>query len=150
MIIPLTSTPRCVILGGGGHARVLIDCLRSREQAHGLAILDSDQSLWGKSIQTIPILGGDELLETLTSQGCKNFIVGTGSTGSTEIRRRLFERARAAGLEPLTVLHRSAIIGTDVIIGEGCQILPGAIINTGASLGCNVIVNTGAIIEHVR
>jgi sugar O-acyltransferase (sialic acid O-acetyltransferase NeuD family) len=145
---PINQTPRCVILGGGGHARVLIDCLRSRRQAENLAILDADSSRWGTSILNVPVLGGDDLLETMASQGCENFVVGTGSTASTHVRRVLFERGKAAGLQPLTVLHASAIVAMDVEVGAGSQVLAGAIINTGARVGLNVIVNTGAIVEH--
>ncbi len=144
----LTQTPECIIFGGGGHARVLIDCLRRGGNAPRLAILDRNAELWGTYIMDTPVIGGEETLPAIVTAGCRNFIVGVGSTRASNLRRALFEIGLAAGLESLTVMHESAIIARDVKVGSGCQILAGAIINTGARLGCNVIVNTGAIVEH--
>jgi sugar O-acyltransferase (sialic acid O-acetyltransferase NeuD family) len=138
-------TIHCLILGAGGHARVLIDALRRQAPLVGYALLDADPKLWTTLIMDIPIIGGDEYLTRLDAE---YFIVGAGSTGSTAIRRRLFEQAIAAGLTPQSVIHDRALIAEGAMIGPGAQILAGAIVNTGAELGRNVLVNTGAIVEH--
>ena len=52
----------CVILGGGGHARVLIDSLKASGIGVPYAVLDSNRSLWGKTVLDVPVVGGDELL----------------------------------------------------------------------------------------
>jgi sugar O-acyltransferase (sialic acid O-acetyltransferase NeuD family) len=138
-------TIHCLILGAGGHARVLIDALRRQAPLVGYALLDADPKLWTTLIMDVPIIGGDEYLTRLDAE---YFIVGVGSTGSTAIRRRLFEQAIAAGLRPQSVIHDRALIAEGAMIGPGAQILAGAIVNTGAELGRNVLVNTGAIVEH--
>jgi UDP-perosamine 4-acetyltransferase len=148
---PATAKPdlsRCVILGGGGHARVLIDCIRESDLAEIEGVLDPDSSLHGQKVLDVPVLGGDELLGGMASGGVTHFVVGLGGVGDNGPRRRLFELGCSCRLIPLTVRHPSAIVSRWASIGTGCQLLPGIIVNACAVLGKNVIVNSGAIVEH--
>jgi sugar O-acyltransferase (sialic acid O-acetyltransferase NeuD family) len=138
----------CVILGGGGHAQVLVDSMQLSGAAIPHAILDGDRSRRGQTILGVPILGGDDLLPELVSRGVNCFTVGLGGIGDNRPRQRLFELGLSYGLEPLTVIHPTAICSQWVEIGSGSQVFPGSIINAGAKLGRNVIVNSGAIVEH--
>ena len=138
----------CVILGAGGHTRVLIDCLQFSADINLAGILDPNPALTGTSIYGIPVLGGDELLSQMSTHGVEYFMIGVGGTGNNHPRQKLFELASEQGLKPLTVQHPTAIVSANAIIGDGCQLLPGCIINAGARLGLNVIVNSGAIVEH--
>jgi len=138
----------CVILGGGGHSQVLIDCIISRGDVRIEGILDTDPNRWGQIVMGVPILGGDDLLKEMPSRGVKFFSVGVGSIGDTRHRQHLYEIGLKSGLEPLTVIHSFAILSPWANAGPGCQIFPGSIVNAGAVLKCNVIVNSGAIVEH--
>lgn len=138
----------CVILGGGGHARVLIDSLSMSGAARPHAILDRDRSLWGQDLMGVPILGGDELLRQVAQEGVTRFVVGVGAVSDNQVRRRLFELGLAHGLTPLTVCHPSAVRSSWAQVGAGSVLYPAAVVNAGALLGVNVIVNTGAIVEH--
>lgn len=138
----------CVILGGGGHARVLVDSIACMGGVHVQAILDSDRSLWGTTCFGVPVAGGDDLLPELAANGVNSFVVGVGGVGDNRPRQRLFELGLARGLKPVTVRHPSAICSRWAAVGAGCQLLPGSIVNAGAELGENVIVNSGAIVEH--
>lgn len=142
------SFARCIILGAGGHARVLIDCLRSSGYAEPCVLLDADRSRWGGDVLGVEILGGDDLLPGLVKNGAEHFIVGLGATGDNRPRQRLFELALSARLQPLTVIHSSAVCSQWTITGPGVQMLPSCVVNAGATLGANVIVNSGAIVEH--
>jgi len=140
----------CIILGGGGHAAVLIDCITQAGMASELnfGVLDSDPSKWGSGMAGFPVLGGDDLLKEIVGKGARYFLVGLGGVRSNEPRKLLFETAISAGLKPLSVRHPSAIVSPQARLGEGDQLLPGCIVNAGAVLGRNVIVNSGAIVEH--
>lgn len=146
--MPTDPVPRCVILGGGGHARVVIDSLRASGIAAAYGILDADPSVWGQELLGVPIVGGDALLPQLARQGIGHFVVGLGGVGDNEPRRHLFERAVAHGLTPLTVCHPSAICSPWAQVGAGSVCCPTAVVNAGAMVGVNVIVNTSAVIEH--
>ena len=136
----------CVVLGGGAHARIVIDCLRESGAADPVAILDA--GLAGGAVDGVPVRGGDELLPSLREQGILGFIVGVGGTGDNNPRRAAFDRACAAGLDPVSAVHPRAIIASDVVIGRGCLVSAGAIVGRGVILGDNVIVNTGSVIDH--
>lgn len=138
----------CVFLGGGGHARVLIDLMREAGLGDPHGILDADATRWGRDLDGVPILGGDDLLSQLPGRGVTSFVVALGSIRDTAPRRRLFSLALEHGLEPLTLRHPSAVCSAVASLGPGCQLLAGSIVNAGASLGANVIVNSGAIVEH--
>ncbi len=142
------ALPRCVILGGGGHARVLLDCIAASGAAVVEGILDADARRAGASLQGVPFLGGDDRLGEVAARGVTHFVVGVGGAGDNGPRRRLFELARSAGLSPLTVRHPSAVVSPWSVLGAGCQLLPGSIVNAGAVLGQNVLVNSGAVVEH--
>jgi len=137
-----------LILGGGGHARVLIDSMRASGNSESIAILDRDPSTWGQEILGVPVLGGDELLDRLPGGDASHFVVGLGGVGDNQPRRRLFELGLAHGLTPVNVIHPSAVNSQWASIGAGTVIFPMAVVNAGVLLGDNVIINTGAIVEH--
>jgi UDP-perosamine 4-acetyltransferase len=140
--------PRCVILGGGGHARVIIDCIREFGLAEIAGVLDPGSSLQGRRVLDVPVLGGDDLLGGMATGDLTHFVVGLGGVGDNRPRRRLFELGCSFRLNPLTVRHASAMISRWAEIGPGCQLLAGTVVNACAALGENVIVNSGAIVEH--
>jgi sugar O-acyltransferase (sialic acid O-acetyltransferase NeuD family) len=137
---------RSVLLGAGGHARVVLDAMRSC----GLTLpeLALDEAKSGSLFDGVPVDGGDEMLPSLVARGITYFVIGVGGLGTSPLRPRLWARAMQCGLEPLTVRHSSAVISESVVIGPGAQILAGTVINAGARLGAGVIVNTAVVVEH--
>jgi sugar O-acyltransferase (sialic acid O-acetyltransferase NeuD family) len=138
-----------VLLGGGGHAKVLLDCLEQLHPGWAVAVLDPDTALHGTRLLGARVLGGDDLAGPLAEANSGlRFAVGVGAARSTALRTRLFENALEAGLRPLSLVHPTACVSRWAVIEEGAQILAGAIVNAGARVGANTIINTGAIIEH--
>lgn len=137
-----------IILGAGGHAKILIEALRAQGNRDSLAALDSNQEIWGRKLLGVPVLGGDDLLSNLVMDGLQRFVVGLGGVRNNQPRKELYQKARSLGLGPVTVIHPSAVISPSAELGPGCQVLPGAVINAEATLGTNVIVNTRAVVEH--
>ncbi len=138
----------CIFLGAGGHARVLIEALRASGFSGRGVLLDPDRSLWGKERFGLPVLGGDERIGKLAEGGEATFVVAVGSVGATDLRRRLYALGRSFALEPMRIVHPSAIVSPSAHLGAGVQLLAGSIVNAAAVIGENVIVNTGAIVEH--
>jgi UDP-perosamine 4-acetyltransferase len=139
---------RVVGLGAGGHARVVIEILRSYEHYELVGLLDPKRELHGKSILGVQVLGDDERLNDLIRNGVEYFFVGVGSTGDTMPRKKLYEMALGYGLNPVDAIHPKAVVSPSVQVGRGVTIMAGAVINAGARIGSNVVVNTGAIVEH--
>lgn len=138
----------CIVIGAGGHARVVLDILLNRRPEMKLILLDADQSLWGSKVMGVDILGGDNLLPELFQRGASKAIVALGATRGGGLRKRLFDTYSAIGFTPVEVIHSTAVCSKWAELGHGVQVLASAVINAGARVGRNTIVNTGAIIEH--
>jgi len=143
-----TAELEYVLVGGGGHAAVVLEAIRATGLIDPQGVLDADPARRGGNLSGIPILGGDEAWPELVRQGLRRFVAAIGSTGDTGLRRRVFERMVSQGGVGLTIRHPTAVVSPSAVLGAGCQVLAGAIVNTGAAIGRNVIVNTGAIVEH--
>lgn len=134
-----------VILGGGGHARVLADCLQlSGRELLGFTAPQAAPEL----APDIAWLGDDALLYQYDPAGIE-LVLGVGSTASTRQRRRLFEQWTRRRYRFATVRGPTSLVsGLGSVLGRGCQLLAGCLIGPGARLGDNVLVNSRAIVEH--
>jgi UDP-perosamine 4-acetyltransferase len=111
-------------------------------------LLDVDPKLWKSKQLGIVVLGSDELLPKLFEDGIRQVFIAVGSTGESNLRRNLFAKAQHLGFVVIPCIHPSAVISPSVVRGEGPNIMAGAVVNSAARIGANVIVNTGAIVEH--
>jgi len=139
---------RCVVIGGGGHAAVVIDALQAVGEVEPVAILDADESVWSMRVLGVPVVGGDDELERLAGEGVERFAVGVGSVGDADLRQRLFELGLSHGLSPLTVIHPSAVVAPSAELEDGVQVMARAVINARAEVGRNALINSGAVVEH--
>lgn len=135
-------------LGAGGHAKVVMEILRATGEFEIVGLLDEDPSLKGQEILGVPILGDDELLDSLIQNNVRRAFVGVGSASDAAPRKNVYETILSSGLEPVSAVHPSATVSPSAVIGAGSTVMAGAIINACAVLGVNVVINTGAIIEH--
>lgn len=139
-------TKPVVLLGSGGHARVLLDILQ-RSNIEILGLVDphrSTGSLW----LDCPVLGNDEIIFDLSPASIE-LVNGIGSLpGDAGLRAQLFSHFRSRGYRFKTLIDPLAFIAGNVVLKEGVQIMVGAIVQTGVSIGENSIINSGAIIEH--
>jgi len=124
----------------------LISTLRALQHSI-IGILEVDENLVGKSVGGIPVIGTEEIIEKYPPDDVE-LVNGVGSVASLLARKQVFDRFKNKGYKFLTVIHPSAIIADDVIIGEGVQIMAGTVIQTGCQIGDNSIVNTGSVIDH--
>jgi sugar O-acyltransferase (sialic acid O-acetyltransferase NeuD family) len=141
----MTERP-VVIIGAGGHAKVLLEILRLRG-SEILGFTDLDPRRAGQRIHGLTILGGDA--SVLCHDPRKVLLVnGVGSTGTMDARKEVFERFMNQGYDFASVIHPGAIISSTSELGTGVQVLAGAVIQVDARISFNCIVNTGAIVEH--
>lgn len=140
--------PICVILGGGGHARVVIDCMVEGGGATPYAVLDADATELGDTVQDVPVRGDDEMISELIGEGVSHFVLGLGAVSDNRPRMKLFYLGLESGLLPLTVRHPTAVSSRWAHLGPGSLLCPLAVVNAGARLGQNVIVNSAAVVEH--
>ena len=135
-----------LLLGAGGHAKVVIAALRSAGEAPA-ACLDADHALWGKTIEGVKIEGGDELLARYPKERAA-LALGVGMPRLGGGRRALFESLRAKGYGFAPVQAASAVVAPSAVLGTGAQVLTRAVVHPGTVIGDNAIVNTAAVVEH--
>lgn len=136
-----------VLIGGGGHAKVLIEIIKLLKQYKIIGILDSQIAI-GTYISGIAVLGKDDLMSNLYTNGVKHACIAVGSIKDNSKRRNLYEKVKQIGFQVPVLAHPYSIISKDTIISEGVQVTAGAIIQRGSKIGANTIINTGAVIEH--
>jgi sugar O-acyltransferase (sialic acid O-acetyltransferase NeuD family) len=99
----------------------------------------------GECLGGSAILGGKDALEDLLSSGVRHILLGVGDNRQ---RLRIAVEAERWGFQLGTVVHPAAIVASDVELGAGVFVGPGAILNPGARVGKAGIVNTGAVVDH--
>lgn len=139
---------RTVGIGAGGHAKVVLESLQARSDVEVVGLLDADPQMKGKEILGVRVLGGDELLAKLHSDGVDHAFIGVGGVGDNQPRRMVFDLLKKHGFKLLSVVHPSSVVSPSAIVGEGTVLCPGSIVAAGTKLGRNVIVNTGAVVDH--
>ncbi len=137
---------KVVIWGASGHARVVADALTLGGSHQLVGFLDDvSPERRGSSFHGLPVLGGREVLASLRASGVEGLIFGFGNCAA---RLRLAPEVRGLGIQLVTVVHPSAVVARDVVLGPGTLVAAGAVINTAARVGENVIVNTSASVDH--
>lgn len=135
-----------IVLGAGGHAKVLIEALlKSGNLIAG--IVDPDPKLADVEILGVHVLGGDNVVNEFSPFEIQ-LVNGLGSVGLPVKRQQLFERFKGMGYKFATVVHPSAVVALDVVLGEGVQVMAGVVIQSGCCIGFNSIVNTRASVDH--
>lgn len=136
-----------IVIGAGGHAKVLIDCLQQQENVNVIGILDTNSASHHQEILGVRILGDEDKLKEFSPHNVQ-LVNAIGSTDIPLKRKKIFLQLKEKGYHFFSVVHPSAYIGRLVNLGEGIQIMAGCIVQTNSTIGINTIINTGTIIEH--
>ncbi|WP_169542594.1 acetyltransferase [Sphingomonas baiyangensis] len=133
---------RFAILGAGGHAKVVLEALRLAVADAEIVVVDDGRGDDGGDLLGAPIIGTRAALLDRRASAL------VPALGDNRARLVAIEWAREAGLEIASVIHPAAIVSPSAVIGAGCFLAAGAIVNADARLGSGVIVNTGASVDH--
>jgi UDP-perosamine 4-acetyltransferase len=127
---------RLLVVGAGGHAKVVIDAADAAgfEIAGVIGAAGDPPEILGRPVVTA--------FEGIPADG---FIVAIGDNA---VRSRMFAAYLSEGFAPITVVHPSAIVGTDVVIEGGTFLAAGVIVNAGTRIGADTVLNTGCTVDH--
>ncbi|MDH1500098.1 acetyltransferase [Comamonas terrigena] len=147
MLKSYASDRPLVLLGAGGHARVLLALVRASGRAL-LGVCDPALQAQGRGDwEGVPVLGGDEALDRL-GPARVDLALGVGQLARSGLRSRLYVAWSARGYAFPALVHPAAWVAPDVTLGDGVQIMAGAVVQPGSVLGTNVTVNTHASVDH--
>lgn len=135
-----------VIVGCGGHGREVLDVVEAINAARPafdfLGFVDDgegDGEILARRNATV--IGTVDYLARLGAR----YVIGIGSPA---VRRRIDRKATLAGVEPVTLVHPLASIGSDVELGPGSILAAGARITTNVRTGRHVHLNVSATVAH--
>ena len=132
-----------LILGAGGHGRVVADAAESSEAWNKIAFIDEKYPDLGASGRW-PVIGKTADLSELLTEWPDAVV----AIGANTLRLELLKLCSEKGFNVVNIIHTSARVAEDVSLGNGTVIFASAVINTGASLGQGCIVNTAASVDH--
>lgn len=125
---------KIVVIGAGGHGRVVADIARACGYEEIVFLDDSDT----------PLASG-KVCDFIKYKEEVSFIVAIGNSRIREkVQRQLLENECYVA----TLIHPNAVIGSDVNIGIGTVVMAGVVINEGTQIGNAVIVNTASSVDH--
>jgi sugar O-acyltransferase (sialic acid O-acetyltransferase NeuD family) len=137
---------RTLVLGAGGHGRVVLDILLQSRGFDVIGFLDNNRDILNRRIDGVPVRGSiDDLARVATECQIDGIVIAIGDNGT---RRGLARRAEQSGIELLSAIHPSATIAYNATIGRNVVIAAGAIVCANCQIGDSVILNTGCIIDH--
>lgn len=137
------STKPVIIIGNGGHAKVLIHILQLIERdIIGFTAPSEEFSEYG-----IPYLGEDNSVLQYNHQDVE-LINAIGSSSNTILRKKLFDFFKGNNYIFSSVIHPNVTMASSVKLGEGIQIMAGAVIQPFVEIADNTIINTTSSIDH--
>jgi sugar O-acyltransferase (sialic acid O-acetyltransferase NeuD family) len=128
-----------VILGAGGHGRVVADAALA--QGRWSAVLATDRDPQRCQGQLLPGVPAVPLAQVQGMQCAVHVAIGSPQSRESEV-------AAMSGRELATVIHPRATVSPHAAVGAGCFIAAQAVVAPGAELGVSVIVNHGAVVDH--
>ena len=135
-----------IILGAGGHTKVLIDALH-QQSANLLGITDPDPQKIGENILGVPVIGDDDVIYVYNYDSIE-LVNGIGMIANEKRRQQIFDSFKCQGYKFASVIHDSVMLSSEVELSEGVQIMAGAVIQPGSKIGTNSIINSRASIDH--
>ena len=137
---------RIILIGSGGHCKSCIDVIEAENRFHIFGILDLPEKV-GENILGYEILGSDTDIPKYANQGF-SFLLTIGHMGDPKIRIKLFQNILMnKGLLPV-IISPLAYVSKYANIEPGSIIMHHAIVNAGAKIGKNCIINNKVLVEH--
>lgn len=132
---------KLIIIGASGHGKVVADIAIKMNKWQSIAFLDDDESI--KTSMGLEVIG--TTADAFTYKDEADFFVAIGSNATREkIQEKLIEE----GLNVVSLIHPSSVIGTEVEIGIGTAVMAGVVVNSSTRIGKGCIINTSASLDH--
>ena len=136
----MNPDPPMIIYGAGGHGQVVLDMAL----AAGLAVAwVLDDSRENTSLYGIPLARPDE--SHWRPSGSWHFLIAVGRNST---RAKLYQKARGLGGTPINVIHPKTVLTERCQLDSGIAVMAGVVVNPGARIGCNVVLNTACSVDH--
>ncbi|MCM3290274.1 acetyltransferase [Paenibacillus sp. MER 180] len=138
----MSSKHKTVIIGAGGHAKVIIDILQHDSSIEIIGCADKSEK---PQIMGIPLLGDDSILPTLFADDIRHAFV---AIGDNKLRYKIAVQVEKLGFTLINAISPFAYVAPSSQLGSGIAIMHNAVINAEAQVHHYAVINTGATIDH--
>jgi len=139
------SVDRVVVVGAGGHSRVVISILESLGKYEIIGVADRYLDYFGEQILGYNIKYSWDALPVLLKEGVKFAVI---AVGNNKERESLYNNLIEMGFLIPNIVHISSLLEQNVVLNNGNQICMGVIMSSSVTVGSNNIINTGSLLDH--
>lgn len=128
---------RLIILGAGGHGKVVADLARQTGQYEKIFFLDDnsqDAEVLGKCSQYLEFQSADTEMYP--------------AFGNNTVRIQWENKLLESGIRLAKIIHPLAYVSPLAEVASGCVVMPYAVVNTGTKIRKACIINIGAMVDH--
>jgi sugar O-acyltransferase (sialic acid O-acetyltransferase NeuD family) len=134
-----------VIIGAGGHGRVVLDIFRQAHQADPVGFIDANPDLLGTRVDGVEVIAPAAAIGSLAARGVDSAIVAIGDNST---RNMYAQTLRAHGLRLVNAIHPKSNVADTALLGQNVVIAAGAMVCAHCRIADSVILNTGCIVDH--
>lgn len=135
-----------LIIGAGGHGKVVLDILRAAGICRPIGFVDADPKLAGTTVGGLPVFGGIHLINKLKRQfRIKSAIIGIGDNRA---RLGYVQTIVEHGLELINAIHPAASVSASARLGRNVVVAAQAVVCTESVIADLAIINTAAVVDH--
>lgn len=135
------------LLGGGGHAGVLLDILLD-SGGEVAGVISPDPISSRKVFGGIARFASDDEFKAAFDSAEVLVVNGIGPTPKGTLRQRIQSIYEELGFEFAEVISPAAVISKFAHVDSSVQIMAGAALQSGVVLGKASVINTRAVLDH--
>jgi sugar O-acyltransferase (sialic acid O-acetyltransferase NeuD family) len=136
---------KIIIVGAGGHGRVVLDILRAAGEHEVAGFVDATPALAGQKVEGLPVFGPANVLPKVRQQKIQGAIV---AIGDCRARVKYGLVLKEHGFQLVRAVHPRAVVSATAALGENVMVSAGACVCPHARIGDSVILNTNCVVDH--
>lgn len=131
-----------VIIGAGGHGRVVADCAQQIGAYKSIIFLDDcfNSKQTSGNWEVVGLV--EDYIHYIDHS---DFIV---AFGNNLFRAKISKKLQDAQANIISLIHPSAAVSSHTFIGKGVILCANSVINVGTHIADGCIINTGATVDH--
>lgn len=133
---------RLVVIGAGGHGRVVADCARAMNVFESIVFLDDAYPEITENLDW-PIIGSSEHWKQFLQDSC--FFI---ALSNSKTRQEWLSKLIDTDVHIANIIHPSSICSPSIEMGVGNCIFANAVVNPAVKIANGCIINTGATVDH--
>ncbi len=135
--------PKIVIIGAGGHGKVICDAILAQNQYEMIGFVDAVISVGTVVMVDHKVIVSQAEISKL--KGLTDYFII--AIGNNEVRKKIYGELKQF-LKPALIIHPSAVIAANALVKQGSVCLANAVISANCVVGENAIINAGVVIDH--